>query len=55
MSQPGYTSCPGCGRLFKEDHPAEMAVLDKHDCDWDDMRLDREIGVLTRRLISRIR
>lgn len=44
MAPVGYISCPGCGRLFREASPAEMAVLEDHDCSWSDNHLDWKIG-----------
>lgn len=35
MAQHGYTSCAGCGRLFKLDSQVEMIDLFKHNCEDD--------------------
>lgn len=48
MAQPGYKSCAGCGRIFKETDPAEITVLHTHDCDWSDEKLDSEITKIAR-------
>ncbi len=42
MAQAGYESCPGCGRLFREDSKYEMNLLIAHDCDDDDSDDDDE-------------
>lgn len=33
MSQPGYLSCAGCGRMFKERNPVEMRAFQQHSCE----------------------
>lgn len=32
MSRPGYLSCAGCGRLFKERNPVEVRFYQQHSC-----------------------
>ena len=36
MAQQGYTSCSGCGRMFRLDSDTEMELLATHDCQEDE-------------------
>lgn len=33
MAQEGYTSCSGCGLMFRLDNETEMELLATHSCD----------------------
>lgn len=36
MAQQGYTSCSGCGRMFRLDSDTEMELFATHSCEDDE-------------------
>lgn len=44
MAQAGFSSCNGCGRVFKDADEAEMIAMDDHDCEDTDVDVNDRIA-----------